>query len=262
MMIHSVSLSFSFVLGSAVAFAPLHPFLTKNSVSATTTKISSLHNPNSILLPVKDLSIATHYGGDMATTSTTVLQEVGDKSSAVSFFLIADDADALLQSADHGGIGGMLQSVLIGFGVIAAILIGLSILSATVIIPAAARELEQECKELAPDLWDEYLRKLEPGQTMAQRPDLIQELGIKLQPLLDAKIQKQFDSAKEKGIDVSKDEEAWNAIDKLNEKVPTVPSMGSSSPKASNEGTTIDVSTMTNQWDDSDDVDDASSKRN
>ena len=55
---------------------------------------------------------------------------------------------------------------------------------------------------------------------MANRPDLMQELGAKLQPLLDAKIERQFADQKAKGIDVSQDEQAWKAIDSLNQKVP------------------------------------------
>ena len=61
-------------------------------------------------------------------------------------------------------------------------------MTASVLIPAAAKELEKECLELAPDLWEEYQAKLEPGQTIDQRPELMQELGTKLQPMLDAKV--------------------------------------------------------------------------
>jgi len=91
-------------------------------------------------------------------------------------------------SSDTSGIIGTLQSVAVGITAIVFFLAGATLLMANIIIPAAAQELEKECKELAPELWDEYLRKLEPGQTMGQRPDLMQELGVKLQPLLDAKI--------------------------------------------------------------------------
>ena len=44
-----------------------------------------------------------------------------------------------------------------------------------------------EARELAPQLLDEYLSKLEEGQTLAQRPDLMQELGTKITPLLEQK---------------------------------------------------------------------------
>lgn len=48
----------------------------------------------------------------------------------------------------------------------------------------AAEQLEKETKELRPDLWDEYQAKLGEGETMATRPDLLQELGNIMQPLL------------------------------------------------------------------------------
>jgi hypothetical protein len=132
-----------------------------------------------------------------------------------------------------------------------------------VIVPAAAKELEKECLELAPDLWKEYQTKLEPGQTMAQRPDLMQELGAKLQPLLDAKIEAQFASAKEKGVDVSDDEKAYNALNSFQTKFPTSSSKEpasstfsaypKSSGKTNDDSIIVDVSTTTvTQWDDKD----------
>jgi len=83
-----------------------------------------------------------------------------------------------------------IQSIAVVVTAVLFALAGLTLLMANIIIPAAANELEKECRELAPDLWNEYQAKLEPGQTMATRPDLMQELGAKLQPLLDAKIAK------------------------------------------------------------------------
>mmetsp|Transcript_38330 Transcript_38330/g.89143 ORF Transcript_38330/g.89143 Transcript_38330/m.89143 type:complete len:133 (-) Transcript_38330:156-554(-) len=78
----------------------------------------------------------------------------------------------------------------VGIAALAIIFLGagLTFLTASVVVPAAARELEKECLELAPDLWREYQTKLEPGETIDQRPDLMQEVGQKLQPLLDAKL--------------------------------------------------------------------------
>ena len=81
-------------------------------------------------------------------------------------------------------------------------------------------------------------------------PDLMQELGSKLQPLLDAKIANQFADAKEKGIDVSEDEAAWNALDKLNTAIPVVPPQPPSG--TSPEEPKMDLSVM-NQWDEDDD---------
>ncbi len=103
--------------------------------------------------------------------------------------------------ADTSEVIATLRTIAVGITAVLFFLAGLTLVMANIIIPAAANELEKECKELSPELWDEYVAKLESGQTMATRPDLIQELGSKLQPLLDAKIaQQQFDN----------EDEAWN----------------------------------------------------
>lgn len=92
-----------------------------------------------------------------------------------------------------GGAGGRifetLQSIAVGITTVIVVVAGLALFVATFILPAAAaKEMEMRSKELAPELWDDYQRKLEPGQTIAQRPDLMEELGAQLEPLLDAKI--------------------------------------------------------------------------
>jgi hypothetical protein len=111
--------------------------------------------------------------------------------------------------------------------------------------------LEQECKELSPELWDEYSARLKEGETMGSRPDLMREIGAKLQPLLDVKIERQFAEQKAKGIDVSEDEARWKDLDRWNDKIP-VPSSPFERPKAG-----VDMSTMSSQWDDDIDAVDA-----
>lgn len=48
----------------------------------------------------------------------------------------------------------------------------------------AAAELEKDTKRLRPGLWEEYEAKLEEGETMVNRPDLLQELGNIMQPII------------------------------------------------------------------------------
>ena len=59
----------------------------------------------------------------------------------------------------------------------------LTVIVSTFIIPAAAKELEKEARGTYPELWREYSAKLEPGEDFSMRPDLIQEMGTKLQQL-------------------------------------------------------------------------------
>jgi hypothetical protein len=87
-----------------------------------------------------------------------------------------------------GGAWDIARNVGLGLTAVIFLLAGLTFLYASYIIPVAAQELEKECKELNPQLWEEYQAKLGEGETLATRPDLMQEMGAKLQPLLEAKI--------------------------------------------------------------------------
>ena len=48
----------------------------------------------------------------------------------------------------------------------------------------AAAQLEVDTKRLRPGLWEEFEEKLGEGETMATRPDLLQELGNTMQPII------------------------------------------------------------------------------
>lgn len=98
----------------------------------------------------------------------------------------------------EGGAMEMARNIALGVTAMVFLLAGVTFLYGAYIIPAAAEELEQECKELDPELWEEYSAKLGEGETIGTRPDLMQELGAALQPLLEAKI-RAMDVEKEKG---------------------------------------------------------------
>ena len=53
-------------------------------------------------------------------------------------------------------------------------------IAADMLIPFAIKLLEKEVKELEPGLWEEYEARLNEGETMGQRLDLLQELTKKL----------------------------------------------------------------------------------
>jgi hypothetical protein len=97
-----------------------------------------------------------------ATTTTAV--------SSITTLLLADEFN-VLDLVKNIGIG-IASFVLISFGLVYVF--------ATFIIPQAAVELEKQIKEMNPDLWAQYESKLKPGEKLAERPDLIQELGTEL----------------------------------------------------------------------------------
>jgi hypothetical protein len=91
----------------------------------------------------------------------------------------------LIEPLDSLASSSMLTSDLLGiaadiaFGIVGifSFLAGLAFLSANWLIPQAAKQLEDNCRKDFPDLWSEYEAKLEPGESLVNRPDLIQELG-------------------------------------------------------------------------------------
>jgi len=93
------------------------------------------------------------------------------------------------------GGGGALGALRTFFVVITAAVFGLSALvylTAAFIVPKAAEQLERDTKRLRPGLWEEYTDKLEDGQTMANRPDLLQELGNIMQPIIAKDYEDQY----------------------------------------------------------------------
>lgn len=94
-------------------------------------------------------------------------------------------ANPLIESMDSFASSSLVTSNLLGiatdiaFGIVGifSFLAGLAFLSANWLIPQAARQLEDNCRKDFPDLWSEYEAKLEPGESLVNRPDLIQELG-------------------------------------------------------------------------------------
>jgi hypothetical protein len=131
----------------------------------------------------------------------------------IASFLLAADEEILSMSTDpavsavteavgeiqksDGGIVDTITTILGGFTAVAFFLFGLTYVLAAWIIPQAAAQLEQQTKDLDPSLWAEYEAKLAPGETMDRRPDLMQELGDKVQKLMTEKFEEE--SRKQEG---------------------------------------------------------------
>lgn len=100
--------------------------------------------------------------------------------SLTSSLSLADDAFEM----DPGNsiISGLSSAATFVGGVVLFFVV-VSVLVATFIIPAAAKELEENVRKNYPDLWQECSAKLEPGEDLSMRPDLIQEMGNKYQSL-------------------------------------------------------------------------------
>ena len=124
--------------------------------------------------------------------------------------MISESATSLLLSDDIQAVAGA-NSALAGlrtfFFAITALIFGfagLTYFTAAVIVPKAAEQLEKDTKRIRPGLWEEYEAKLGEGETMATRPDLLQELGNIMQPLIIQDFEK---SAEAKASDTAVDVE-------------------------------------------------------
>lgn len=103
--------------------------------------------------------------------------------------MISETGSSILLSDDGQAISGALEGLRTFFIAITAIVFGfagLTYFTAAVVVPKAAEQLEKDTRRLRPGLWEEFEAKLEPGETMAMRPDVLQELGNIMQPLIIA----------------------------------------------------------------------------
>lgn len=156
-----------------------------------------MHRPSLILLiPLAHAFVAPRplFNPVKEATSLHLLSPFGSLTLADDFDQVADQVTQVATQVDQAasavvdsGGGGIMETIgnfavfLVG-GVF--FLFGLTFVMASVIIPAAAKQLEDQCKDLDPDLWEEYQSKLEPGETIDMRPELMQELGNKVQALM------------------------------------------------------------------------------
>ena len=127
-----------------------------------------------------------------------------------SSFSIADGVSAATYIKPDGETSGALSTLRIFFVAIAAAVFGLTAiayLTAAFIVPKAAQQLEEDTRKLRPGLWEEYEAKLQNGtlairflsllpkqilirkllligESMVNRPDLLQELGNIMQPII------------------------------------------------------------------------------
>jgi hypothetical protein len=103
-------------------------------------------------------------------------------------FSIADGLSAATYiNKPEAELSGALSTLRTFFIVLTAAIFGLTALAyltAAFLVPKAAEQLEQDTKRLRPGLWEEYEAKLNEGETMVNRPDLLQELGNIMQPII------------------------------------------------------------------------------
>lgn len=135
--------------------------------------------------------------------------------NAAMGIVLSDEAQAI-NTANSA-----LDSLRTFFIVITALVFGfagLTFITAAFIVPKAAEQLEQDTRRLRPGLWEEFEARLEPGQTMATRPDLLQELGNIMQPIIIADFEASAE-AKANAGSVGKNDNVGGVVDTTAETV-------------------------------------------
>ena len=160
----SISIPALLLLAGSAAEA----FVAPRALSLTAR--SAAAGPLGIIAPVDTL---------VSTASVLLADETG---------LIRDLAPAAAADAAAAvDTDSLLSGLRTFFGVLTALVFGafgLTYFVAAFIVPKAAEQLEADTRRLRPGLWEEYETKLEAGQTMATRPDILQELGEEMRPVI------------------------------------------------------------------------------
>ena len=80
----------------------------------------------------------------------------------------------------NGNVGETVRNIAVGVTATIFLFAGVTFIAAAILVPAGAQQLEIECKAFLPEAWDTYMSKLEEGQEIKDRPDLMFELGLLL----------------------------------------------------------------------------------
>lgn len=121
---------------------------------------------------------------------------LSDEKVVESVSKAAPKAAAVVEAVDPSlasQVTSGLQNIAVGVVAVLFLIAGLTVLTATVLVPKAAEQLEEETRALRPELWEEFQRRLAPGETLVQRPDLLQELGNIMQPIIIANAERRAD---------------------------------------------------------------------
>lgn len=117
---------------------------------------------------------------DVHSNVQAVTSSITTSSPHLSYTSSSSSLQASLPSSQLLADGGIGETIATIVSVIAIIIFGfgaLTLVMANIIIPKAAEELEAKAKREYPELWADTQAKLEEGEILAMRPDLIQDLG-------------------------------------------------------------------------------------
>lgn len=123
-------------------------------------------------------------GNKMSQSAMTMLPEnCVTQFSSIVLTSTSEAADAEAMAS--------LQGLRTFFGASTALVfaaIALYFVTGAIIVPKAAQQLERDTKRLRPGLWEEYEARagLKEGEKMTDRPELLEELGSTMRPIIMA----------------------------------------------------------------------------
>jgi len=136
-----------------------------------------------------------------------------------------------------------LSSIASAVGGLLLLFTVITFITVTYVVPQAAKQLEENTKRLRPGLWEEYEAKLKPGETMDQRPDLLQQLGNIMQPIIMAQIPTQVNQE----LQQQQKNDTPNSSDVVDVDVSSVQQQDDND---DNKPNTPNISISQNKWDD------------
>jgi len=164
--------------GVAVSFQIPHQLLQHAAIHSNAFFHGGTSN---VLVPSVVLSnpasIITTYSGFLLSTSASPNPSAVAAAAALAG---VPNPDTFFNGNVGEHAGEVAKKIAIGVTAVLFLFAGLTYIAAAVLVPAGAQQLEIECTSLLPDIWEEYIGKLEEGQEMKDRPDLMFELGLLL----------------------------------------------------------------------------------
>ena len=158
------------LLPNAFAFrSPMHQ-------SLAVVRQEAIHGNTKVALHLVEPTSSSFFFYDFLLLSDAYSDPKGAAVAAASAAAGVPDPTSLFNT----NFGELARNVALGITAIVFLFVGLTSLAASVLIPAGAEQLKIECNLFMPDKWEEYLDKLEEGQEMKDRPDLMFELGLLL----------------------------------------------------------------------------------
>eukprot|EP00531_Pseudo-nitzschia_arenysensis_P018956 CAMPEP_0116117746 /NCGR_PEP_ID=MMETSP0329-20121206/1735_1 /TAXON_ID=697910 /ORGANISM="Pseudo-nitzschia arenysensis, Strain B593" /LENGTH=323 /DNA_ID=CAMNT_0003611327 /DNA_START=108 /DNA_END=1079 /DNA_ORIENTATION=+ len=170
----------------------------KNSITSLAI-LASLVQSASAFQPINQQSLITVRQGERVgsiQSKKTSLHIHPSSSFFDDVFLLSDSfsdpkATAVAAASAAAGVpdptsmfnmnvGETVRNVAVGITALVFAFVAITSLAAAVLIPAGAEQLKIECEALIPNTWQDYLAKLEEGEEMKDRPDLMFELGLLL----------------------------------------------------------------------------------